>query len=173
MRRTVVWSAALVVVLIVLEVGEYSAAAGSGVTPARTWAHQAASTGIELPPDAIYLDVSVAFGVAEINAKPPPGGISRDRAIAIAVAYMGTTANHVESAVFGTFSQFAAGVSTSYSAPDGTQINSSPNELVWAVTVSGTWQTPCPAPGNCGPAHHEKLLLDFRSGAPLLGIDRK
>jgi hypothetical protein len=90
MKRTVGWSAGLVVVLAVLAV------AACGQRPL-TIAHAPAS------PTPL-----------------PAGGISQARAVAIAIAAEHTAAGHVESAMWGKFDQFAPGQSSSHTTDAGT-----------------------------------------------------
>lgn len=101
----------------------------------------------------------------------PSGGVSRDKAVAIAIAAEHTTADHVESALVGKFSQFAPGQSTSHTTGAGTFI-STPDELVWAVTVGGEFVHPCPCCGTCAPSRHETLLIDYHSGEIMFYIGR-
>ena len=141
MKRTVVWPAALVVVLAVLAVS------ACGQRP-------------------------VPIGHAASSPTPlPSGGISRDRAVAIALAAEHTTADHLESALVGKFAQFAPDQSTSHTNDAGT-FTSTPDELVWAVTLGGEFIHPCTCCGTCAPAHHETLLIDYYSGEIMLYVGR-
>ena len=142
MRRKVVWLAALVVVLIMVGVAWYSVQATTGV-PRAVNAHG---------------QVSPAFS-------PPPGGISRDQAVAIARQQMGASRVTLESAIVGRFASFAGGASVPESSPD---------ELVWAVTFGGVFLHPCPAPpSRCVPSRHDTVLLDFFAGTVLLFIGKE
>lgn len=91
----------------------------------------------------------------------PSGGLTRDDAIAVASAQAGSTTRlHVRSAVTGPFKQFS---------PNASSGDSSPDELVWAITFEGTFVHPCPAPpAICQPAHVETVLLDYFTGKVLL-----
>ncbi len=86
MRRTLIWSAALVVVMILAGVAWYSAAAGTGAPRAAT-----------------------SRGQASPAISPPPRALSSDQAVAIAGqnAHMGP--GDVESAVVGRFGTFTGG----------------------------------------------------------------
>ncbi len=154
MRRTLIWSAALVVVMILAGVAWYSAAAGTGAPRAATSRGQA-SPAISPPPRALSSDQAGA------GESVPPGGISRDQAVAIAGqnAHMGP--GDVESAVVGRFGTFTGG-----------KAMGSPTDLfVWAVTFSGFFVTPCMAPpAKCQPDHHETVLLDYFKGTVLIYI---
>ena len=137
MKRTAAWPAALVVVLAVLAV---PACGQRAVTAAH-----------------------VATKASPAAASPTPlpsGGISRDRAIAIAIEAMHVSADDVESAVVGKIASFSPNL-----AAYG-------DKLVWAVTVRGTFYHPCPAPGNCGPAHHQTAFLDYYTGETLVFSER-
>ncbi|HET7466244.1 MAG TPA: hypothetical protein VFL29_06240 [Candidatus Dormibacteraeota bacterium] len=134
MKRTVVWPAALVVGLLAA-----LALAACGNHP-------------------------IPIGHAPASPTPlPSGGISRDRAIAIALAADHTTAAHVESVQWGRFERFAPGQSTSHTTDAGT-FTSTPDELVWAVTVGGNFVHPCPSCGKCEPARHQTVLIDYYNG---------
>jgi hypothetical protein len=139
MRRAAVWSAALVVILIMAGVALYSAVAATGAPRAATFHSQ----------------VSPTFS-------PPPGGISRDQAVAIARQQMGAGQVTLESAVAGRFATFAGGVVG----------GSSPDRLIWAVTFGGVFVDPCPAGVTCEPKHHATVVLDYFVGTILFTVDK-
>ena len=91
----------------------------------------------------------------------PSGGLTRDHAVALATTQAGsTTPVHLQSAVTGPLKQFS---------PNASSGDSSPDELVWAITFDGTFVHPCPAPpAICQPAHLETVLLDYFTGEVLL-----
>lgn len=158
MRRTVIWSGALVVVLVMVGVAWYAAAANRGPRGGLSSRTALVATGKSSSPG----------GPTPYQAPPaitpPPGGISRDQAIAIAGRQLNLGPDALESAVVGRFADYAGGNSVPGSSPD---------ELIWVVTFGGVFLTPCMAPpAVCEPMHHAGVLLDFYTGTVLLDFDR-
>ena len=118
---------------------------------------------------AVVILVEIAVGVFTRTPETPlpPGGISRDQAIRMAshqAMVQSTTPTKVSWARAGPLSQF------------GRDPYSSPNRLVWAVDLSGTFPRPsCGAYNPNGPTHceaqarHATVILDYFSGAFVTG----
>lgn len=158
MRRTLVWTSALVVVLFLGAVALYAASQGNVVSRAAS-SHAKATAAGGSPSSMATPDLPAPAGIS-----PPPGGISRDQAVAIAAREENVSINTLEWAVVGRWSTLALGQRAQGTDPD---------PVIWAVTFRGVFVHPCMAPPSpCEPSHHATVFVDYYTGTVIFVADR-